>query len=199
MRNASGILRETKRRLVKANDRNRRNLQQFQHVQNRMRSVGKKAKKNVGKVNEITSDIQGKWRQELLDNEVALLHSVFDRYERKQSNTPVGAPRDVSHSGFKEFQMMLPKRYSKRFERMGIFSQFAMDKEHIERGDFINTFETFAEMETDNKDVEFFITPTIGSSPDVSSFTFTVRESNSLWFPANSPSKQDSEYSDLKK
>eukprot|EP01083_Nonionella_stella_P142680 441956_1 len=169
MTNASNVLRETRARLSIANDKNRENLKKFEQVEYNMTFVSKKAKTNLNEVNAITQEIREKWRHELLDNENTMLHTVFLRYERTHTNK---SRLGLTEQDFEEFQGMLPPRYSKRFKRMGTFNAFAGGKEQIDRDDFVNTLDTFAMMETDGKDLQFLLTPTVGRSPDVASFRF---------------------------
>eukprot|EP01084_Bolivina_argentea_P271658 462304_1 len=174
---AHELLKQTKSRLAKANRANRENLKKFEQVENNMKIVGQTAKGNLGVVNRMTQELRSSWRDEFLSNERAMLHAVFRRFETKNTNhSNLGLTKD----DFKEFQDMLPKRYQQRFERLGTFHNFAGEHSMIDPNDFNNTLDTFALMETDSKDIEFVLTPSVkgqsGHHRDISSFSFTTRD-----------------------
>eukprot|EP01083_Nonionella_stella_P075916 206610_1 len=171
--NAHAHLRHTKARLSKANDKNRKNLQKFEQMQNNMRAIGKEAIPKLDDLNKVSQNIKSKWREELLGQEREMLHAVWNRYARVHTDkTGIG----LSKHGFKKFESMLPARYGQRFDRLGTFHAFAGDKEEINQNDFVNTLDTFALMETDAADIDFVLTKkrTVSDFPHVASFRFTT-------------------------
>eukprot|EP01084_Bolivina_argentea_P059988 109593_1 len=187
------LLKKTRKRLSKANNRNRKNLQKFEKVEYNMQLVGKKAKLNLTEVNKMTNEIREKWRCEYLNNEREMLHAVFNRYERKHTGK---SNLGMTQEDFKEFQSMLPNRYQSRFDRLGTFHTLAGVKSMIDIHDFANTLDVFAEMETDDRDIYIQTTPKVKSHArsDVSSFDFQTKVINQLDSPQasyeRSPKKQ---------
>eukprot|EP01083_Nonionella_stella_P001996 5753_1 len=169
--NAHQMLRHTKARLSRANDKNRKNLNRFEQVENNMRVIGKEAGTKLGDLNKITQNIRSKWREELLDQEREMLHAVWNRYAKVHTGRKSVA---LTKDDFKQFESMLPKRYGERFDRLGTFHTFAGDKEQINQNDFVNTLDTFAIMETDEADIDFILSHQTSEHPHVSSFRFTT-------------------------
>lgn len=148
--NAISMLKKTRRRLAKSNKKNGENLIKFEEIEKNMASVSKEANMKVKEVNRMTKSMRQKWREEHMNNERDMLHAVFNRYERRHTqNSNLGMKRE----DFEEFQKMLPERYAQRFDRMGTFSTFACNKSMIDIRGFENTLDVFAEMDTDNKDI----------------------------------------------
>lgn len=172
-RKAVHVLRKTKRRLAKANNKNKQNLKKFENIEENMRVIGKKANIKLTDVHERTKEMKTKWRNEYLQNERDMLHSVFTRYERK--HTSKGSKMGMTQDDFKEFQEMLPSRYGSRFDRLGTFHTFAAGKSMIDIHDFANALDTFAEIEVDDiNDVR--LTPKYKPShqQNISSFEFSL-------------------------
>eukprot|EP01084_Bolivina_argentea_P195919 335980_1 len=119
---ASFTLRACQKRLTKANNRNRKNLKRFTAVEDNMRIVGKQANVELTNINELTRDIRFKWRDQLLNQERDMLHTVYDRFERTHTNKK---GLGLNKQDFEQFEAMLPKRYGKRWRRMGTFNTFA--------------------------------------------------------------------------
>eukprot|EP01084_Bolivina_argentea_P256619 432108_1 len=147
-------LRETQQRLRKANAQNRENLENFREIQGTMDSFGKQSLEELADLQQKGKMIESKWRDQLYEHERELLHTVFERMERQGSR--LGMNRDE----FKEFENQLPDAYRKRFDRLGTFHKFSKGGSLIRYQDFRMGLDLFAEMTTDDVDIEFEIKKT---------------------------------------
>lgn len=137
---ARKTLQKTKRRLVIANNNNLENIKKFEQVENNMRLIGENAIKGMGSVRNKATEIKSKWRDEFLANEREMLQAVYGRYERKHTNK---SRLGMTAEDFQEFQEMLPRRYKTRFNRMGTFSNLALDNSMLDYQEFANALDIF--------------------------------------------------------
>lgn len=113
-------LKQTKKRISRANARHKVNLRAFEQIQVDMKIAGAKQIKGMTQIHNKAVDMKESWRNELLSNERALLTSAYEKFEAAGDRTD-----GVTYEEFKELYRFLPKRYSKRFARMGTFTTFA--------------------------------------------------------------------------
>eukprot|EP01083_Nonionella_stella_P035248 96250_1 len=149
VRNAHSNLRKTKHRITRANANNRKNLNRFELISKNMQIVGEKQAKGMTNIHETALEMKTSWRHELLTNERALLHSAYARFE-----TTGHRDDGVTYDQFIKLSRMLPKRYSKRFRRMGTFDTFAHGGSVIDFRMFTNAIDLYATMEVDNVDLD---------------------------------------------
>eukprot|EP01083_Nonionella_stella_P051593 137001_1 len=147
-------LRETQQRLRQANAQNLENLENFREIQGAMDSFGKQSLEELADLQQKGKMIESKWRDQLYEHERELLHTVFERMERQGSR--LGMNRDE----FKEFENQLPDAYRKRFDRLRTFDKLSRCGSLFRYQDFRMGLDLFAEMTTDNVDIEFEIKKT---------------------------------------
>ena len=109
VKTAKKTLKQTKRRLIIANNTNKENLKKFEEVEENMKVAGEKAIKGMTKIHQQAMEIHSKWRDEFLSNEREMLQAVYTRYERHHTGK---SNLGMTESDFEEFQQMLPRRYT---------------------------------------------------------------------------------------
>jgi len=142
-------LRKTKKRISRANAKHKANLRAFEQIQVDMKIAGTKQVQGMTQIHKKAVDMKQSWRDELLSNERALLTSAYERFESAGDRTD-----GVTYEEFKELYRFLPKRYSKRFARMGTFTTFAQGGTVIDFEKFTKAIDIYAQMDVDNVDLD---------------------------------------------
>ena len=160
-------------RMKRANVQNRENLNQFRDIKHNMQTVGVKSVSQVSALQQTARKIEERWRTSLFQHERTLLMYVFERVEQK------GSRRGMNCAEFQEFVSMLPSDYQQLFDRLvchqnacfpvlrfltakatyfvlqGTFRALSQETSLVDYDDFKASLDIFAEMATDNVDIEF--------------------------------------------
>eukprot|EP01084_Bolivina_argentea_P248765 416193_1 len=152
---ANARLTDQHARLMDVNEKNRENLDSFRTIQENMEVVGASTVDEMTDLVGKSRAIESKWHDQLYEHERNLLHTVFERMEQRQ-----GSRMGMNAEQFKEFENQLPQEYKHRFDRMGTFHHLAKGQSLIQYDDFRCVLDVFAEMATDNVDIEFEIQKT---------------------------------------
>eukprot|EP00486_Rosalina_sp_Unknown_P012689 CAMPEP_0201594470 /NCGR_PEP_ID=MMETSP0190_2-20130828/191777_1 /ASSEMBLY_ACC=CAM_ASM_000263 /TAXON_ID=37353 /ORGANISM="Rosalina sp." /LENGTH=414 /DNA_ID=CAMNT_0048054095 /DNA_START=141 /DNA_END=1386 /DNA_ORIENTATION=- len=182
---ANDNLNITHQRLQAANEKNRENLENFRQIQDNMKAFGKTSIKELEGLQLKSKNIENKWHDQLYEHQRNLLHTVFERMERQGSRRGMNMdefkefelqlPEDyrqrfdrmgtfhrlskndslIDYDDF--FELQLPEDYRDRFDRMGTFHKLSKNDSLIDYDDFRASLDLFAEMATDDVDIEFEI------------------------------------------
>mmetsp|Transcript_56727 Transcript_56727/g.90352 ORF Transcript_56727/g.90352 Transcript_56727/m.90352 type:complete len:452 (-) Transcript_56727:930-2285(-) len=147
-------LRDTRNRIQASTEQNRQNLEAFQELQDHMQAYGKQSLDELGTLQLKSKQIAKKWHDQLFQHQSNLLHTVFDRMERQ------GSRMGMTQEEFNEFELQLPGTYRERFDRLGTFHQLSKNDSLIDYSDFREVLDLFAEMATDDVDIDFKIEKT---------------------------------------
>eukprot|EP01084_Bolivina_argentea_P066652 121521_1 len=173
IKKANTELRKTHDRLMRANEKNRENLDQFREIQANMEMVGEVG---LGEMTNVSTKEHAKAIEihsaQLYERQKHLLNIVYDRIEQQ------GSGMGMNENEFKEFLSLLPDDYKLRFDRIGTFQRISNGTSLIQYNDFSAAVELFAQMETDNVDIKFEIQKS--PSIDLYDIKFEIKKSPSI-------------------
>lgn len=151
LNSAKNELSLTKKKIVNSNKETKKLLKNLQ-VMN-IESV-EELEESKGRAQKLYKE----WHKQLLKKERILLHTLFDRFEFLD-----GSP-GMDQNEFKQFIKALPDGYEERMNRLGTFQKLSKGNGIIGYQEFKSALDIFAEMEIDDKDIEFEVVKEESSS-----------------------------------
>jgi len=135
---AGKALKSTQKSIEKSIKINKQNVKAFGKLNKDLKAIGMNNLQEMGKINEMSSNLNKKWGGELVKKQRRFLAKVFERVEwDKNAN-------GVTKANWHQFLKMLPENYRKKINSIGDFKKFAGDDECMQMDEFGAVLDKFA-------------------------------------------------------